>query len=166
MSNPVRIRLATIDDAQAISTIYNREVLESTVTMDMVARTVDEQAHWITARSGGLAVVVAEIDGTIAGFGSLSFYRDRPGYRTSVEDSVYVERNHQGQGVGGAVLAALVDAARSRGFHAVFARIAGPQQASVALHKRHGFELVGIEREVARKFGRWHDVAVLQRLLS
>jgi phosphinothricin acetyltransferase len=166
MSNPVRIRLATVDDAEAISTIYNREVLESTVTMDMVARTVDEQAHWITVRSGGLAVVVAEIDGSIAGFGSLSFYRDRPGYRTSVEDSVYVERNHQGKGVGGAVLAALVDSARSRGFHAVFARIAGPQQASVALHKRHGFQLVGIEREVARKFGRWHDVAVMQRLLS
>ena len=165
MSNPVRIRLATMDDAEAISTIYNREVLESTVTLDMVARTVDEQAEWITARSGGLAVMVAEIDGIIAGFGSLSFYRDRPGYRTSVEDSVYVDRNHQGKGVGAALLAALVDAAQARGFHAIFARIVGPQEASVALHKRHGFELVGVEREVARKFGRWHDVAVMQRLL-
>lgn len=165
MSNPVCIRLATVDDAAAISTIYNREVQESTVTLDMVARTVDEQADWITARSGALAVMVAEIDGIIAGFGSLSFYRDRPGYRTSVEDSVYVDRNHQGKGVGGALLAALVDAARTRGFHAIFARIVGPQEASVALHKRHSFELVGIEREVARKFGRWHDVAVMQRLL-
>lgn len=165
MSSPVRIRLATTDDAEAISIIYNREVLESTVTMDMVPRTVPEQAEWITVRSGALAVVVAEIDGALAGFGSLSFYRDRPGYRTSVEDSVYVDRNHQGAGVGGAVLGALVEAAEVRGFHAIFARIAGPKEASVSLHKRHGFELVGIERQVARKFGRWHDVALMQRLL-
>jgi phosphinothricin acetyltransferase len=99
------------------------------------------------------------------GFGSLSFYRDRPGYRTSVEDSVYVDRSCHGQGVGSALLAQLLSLATSHGFHAVFARIVGPQPASVALHGRHGFDLVGIEREVARKFGRWHDVAIMQRLL-
>jgi phosphinothricin acetyltransferase len=161
------IRLATLDDARALTDIYNPEVLESTRTLDLVARTVDQQRDWIVARSGGLAVLVAEDAdaGDVIGFGSLSFYRDRPGYRTSVEDSVYVAESHQGKGVGGALLAALVDAAQTRGFHAMFARIVGPQQASVALHERHGFELVGIEREVARKFGRWHDVALMQRLL-
>ena len=161
------IRLATLDDAPALVDIYNPQVLESTRTLDMVARTVDEQRAWIEARSGGLAVLVAEDpdDGAVIGFGSLSFYRDRPGYRTSVEDSVYVAEGHQGRGVGGALLAALVDTAQTRGFHAIFARVVGPQEASVALHQRHGFELVGIEREVARKFGRWHDVALMQRLL-
>lgn len=161
------IRLATLDDARALTDIYNPQVLESTRTLDLVARTVDQQRDWIEARSGGLAVLVAEDPdgGDVIGFGSLSFYRDRPGYRTSVEDSVYVAPGHQGKGVGGALLAALVDAAQARGFHAVFARIVGPQEASVALHERHGFELVGIEREVARKFGRWHDVALMQRLL-
>ena len=161
------IRLATLDDARALIDIYNPQVLESTRTLDLVARTVDQQRKWIEARSGGLAVLVAEDpdDRDVIGFGSLSFYRDRPGYRTSVEDSVYVAPGHQGQGVGGALLAALVDAAQTRGFHAIFARIVGPQEASVALHERHGFELVGIEREVARKFGRWHDVALMQRLL-
>ena len=161
------IRLATLDDARALIDIYNPQVLESTRTLDLVARTVDQQREWIEARSGGLAVLVAEDpdDRDVIGFGSLSFYRDRPGYRTSVEDSVYVAPGHQGQGVGGALLAALVDAAQTRGFHAIFARIVGPQEASVALHERHGFELVGIEREVARKFGRWHDVALMQRLL-
>ena len=161
------IRLATLHDAKALIDIYNPQVVETTRTLDLVARTVDEQRDWIEARSGGLAVLVAEDpgDGTIIGFGSLSFYRDRPGYRTSVEDSVYVAEGHQGKGVGAALLAALVDAARTRGFHAMFARIVGPQEASVALHERHGFELVGVEREVARKFGRWHDVALMQRLL-
>lgn len=161
------IRLATLDDAEALIAIYNPQVLETTRTLDLVARSVEQQRDWIDARSGGLAILVAENpdDREIIGFGSLSFYRDRPGYRTSVEDSVYVAEGHQGKGVGGALLSALVDAARTRGFHAVFARIVGPQEASVALHERHGFELVGIEREVARKFGRWHDVAVMQRLL-
>ncbi len=161
------IRLATLGDARALLDIYNPQVLETTRTLDLVARTVEQQRDWIEARSGGLAVLVAEDPnaGEIIGFGSLSFYRDRPGYRTSVEDSVYVAEGHQGKGVGGALLAALVVAARARGFHAMFARIVGPQGASVALHERHGFELVGIEREVARKFGRWHDVAVMQRLL-
>ncbi len=161
------IRLATLDDARALVDIYNPQVLESTRTLDLVARSVDEQRAWIHARSGGLAVLVAENpdSGEVIGFGSLSFYRDRPGYRTSVEDSVYVAEGHQGEGVGAALLGALVDAATTRGFHAMFARIVGPQEASIALHRRHGFELVGIEREVARKFGRWHDVALMQRLL-
>ncbi len=159
------IRLAELDDAEALITIYNPQVEHTAKTLDLVARSVDDQRRWISDRSGGLAVLVAEIDGEVAGFGSLSFYRDRPGYRTSVEDSVYVSPDHQGQGVGSAILGSLVDAAQTRGFHAIFARIVGPQEASVNLHRRHDFELVGIEREVARKFGQWHDVALMQRLL-
>jgi len=159
------IRLAILDDAEALNAIYNPQVEHTTKTLDLVPRSVDEQRRWIADRSGGLAVLVAEMDGDIAGFGSLSFYRDRPGYRTSVEDSVYVADGHQGQGVGSALLGALIEAAETRGFHAIFARIVGPQQASVNLHRRHDFELVGIERQVARKFGQWHDVALMQRLL-
>lgn len=161
----MQIRPATLADAAQMCEIYNREVLESTVTLDMVARSISDQEEWIRARSGGLAALVADIDGTIVGFVSLSFYRDRPGYRTSVEDSVYVHRDHHGTGVGSALLAAVIETAQNHGFHALFARIVGPQEASVNLHKRHGFSLVGIEREVARKFGRWHDVALMQLLL-
>jgi phosphinothricin acetyltransferase len=162
----MRVRRATVADAEAISEIYNREVTETTATLDLVPRTVPEQRLWIQDRSGGLAVVVAE-DGAeeVVGFASLSFYRDRPGYRTSVEDSVYVARGHQGAGIGSQLLSELIDVAAKHGFHAMFARIVGPQEASVVLHERHGFRLVGIEREVARKFGRWHDVAVMQLLL-
>lgn len=159
------IRLATVADAEPLCHIYNREVLESTVTLDLVPRTIEQQRAWIQDRSGGLAVVVAEVEGKVVGFASLSFYRDRPGYRTSVEDSIYVDRNHQGAGVGSAMLGELIDVAVKHGFHAIFARIVGAQPTSTALHRRHGFELVGIEREVARKFSRWHDVALMQRLI-
>ena len=152
--------------------IYNREVLETTNTFDLVPRTLAEQEEFITTRSGGLAVVVAEANGqratdeqAVVGFASLSFYRDRSGYRTSVEDSVYVDRDHQGQGVGGLLLEAVIERARDNGFHAMFARIIDCQPPSMTLHQRHGFELVGIEREVGRKFGRWRDVALMQLLL-
>lgn len=159
------IRPAVVADAEQICAIYNREVQETTKTLDMTPRTVEAQRDYITERSGGLAALVAVEEDAVIGFGGLSFYRDRPGYRTSVEDSVYVHRDHIGKGVGSAVLAGLIEVAKLHGFHAVFARIVGPQEASVALHERHGFTLVGVEREVARKFGRWHDVALMQILL-
>jgi len=162
----MKLRLAALDDAEAIREIYNVEVLTSTVTFDLVPRTVDEQREWLSARSGAHAVVVAEADeGGILGFGSLSPWRDRPAYSTSVEDSVYVHRDHQGRGIGKVLLNELVRVATAHGFHAVLARIVGGHEASIAVHKSCGFDIVGTEREVGRKFGRWLDVVLMERLL-
>ena len=161
----VDVRLARLDDAEAIRRIYNVEVETSTVTFDLVPRTLDDQRDWIEARSGAHAVVVAESDGEVVGFGSLSPWRDRPAYSTSVEDSVYVHRAHQGRGVGKVLLAELLRVATLHGFHAVFARIVGGHEASIALHAKSGFEIIGTEKEVGRKFGQWLDVVVMQRLL-
>jgi phosphinothricin acetyltransferase len=161
----VLARLATIDDAEATRTIYNVEVTESTVTFDLVPRTLEEQREWLTARSGAHAVLVAEDGGEVVGFASFSPYRDRPAYSTSVEDSVYVRRDQQGKGIGKLLLAELVTLATSHGFHAMIARIVGGHDASIALHRSLGFEVVGTEREVGRKFGRWLDVLVMQKLL-
>lgn len=161
----MRLRLATLDDAEAIRSIYNVEVLTSTVTFDLEPRSLDDQREWMRARSGAHAVVVAEDDHGLVGFGSLSPYRDRPAYRTTVEDSVYVHRDHQGRGVGRALLGALVELAADHGFHAVMGRIVGGHEASIGLHRALGFEVVGTEREVGRKFGRWLDVVVMQKLL-
>jgi L-amino acid N-acyltransferase YncA len=165
----VALRLARPDDAEATRQIYNLEVTTSTVTFDLVPRSLDEQRRWIGARSGAHAVVVAEDtedSGEIVGFGSLSPWRDRPAYSTSVEDSVYVRRDQQGRGVGKSLLTELVRVARAHGFHAVFARIVGGHESSVALHRSLGFELVGTEREVGRKFGKWLDVIVMELLLT
>ena len=166
----MEVRLATVDDAEAIRAIYNREVTGSTVTFDMVPRTLVAQVAWIEAHSGAHPAVVAVEPGSggsgaIAGFGSLSAYRDRPAYSTTVEDSVYVDEAWRGRGVGRALLAELVRLARVHGFHAVMARIVGGHQASIRLHEACGFTLVGVEKEVGRKFGRWLDVALMQRLL-
>ena len=159
------LRPATAADAAATAAIYNAEVLGSRVTFDLVTRTFEEQAEWLDARSGALEVVVAEIDGEVVGFASLSAYRERAAYRTTVEDSIYVHADHRGAGVGRALLEEIVSVARERGFHAVIARIVADHTASIRLHAAIGFQHVGIEREVGRKFGRWLDVAVMQLLL-
>jgi len=161
----MRARLATIDDAEATRAIYNLEVTESTVTFDLVPRTLEQQQAYLVARSGAHAVLVAEDNGDVVGYASFSPYRDRPAYSTTVEDSVYVRRDQQGKGVGKLLLGELVALARSHGFHAIMARIVGGHDASIALHRTLGFEFVGTEREVGRKFGRWLDVDVMQLLL-
>ena len=166
MPSSLELRVATLDDAEAIRAIYNVEVETATVTFDLRGRTLEEQRSWISDRSGAHAVVVATDGRTVVGFGSLSPYKDRPAYSTTVEDSVYVHREHQGQGVGHAVLAELCDRAAAHGFHTMIARIVGDHEASISLHARLGFEIVGHEREVGRKFGRWLDVIVMQKLLG
>jgi L-amino acid N-acyltransferase YncA len=162
----MKVRLASQDDAEAIRVIYNREVVGSTVTFDMVPRTLEDQRAWLDDHSGAHPAIVAVDDlDDVVGFGSLSPYRPRPAYRTTVEDSVYVDPGAQGQGVGKALLEELVQLAEAHGFHAVMARIVGGHQASIGLHSSCGFELIGVERQVGRKFAHWLDVALMERLI-
>jgi L-amino acid N-acyltransferase len=176
----MHIRLAAPEDAEAIRTIYNVEVLGSTNTFDMVARTREEQEAWLLGHRGVHPAVVAveagppgEPEGAnigahgeiVLGFGSLSAFRERSGYAATAENSVYVDRSQRGRGVGRALLAELLTLAAAHGFHSVIARIAGHNETSIGLHRAAGFELVGVEREVGRKHRQWLDVVELQRLL-
>lgn len=162
----VSVRLAERRDAEATREIYNLEVTESTVTFDLVPRTLDEQVEWIDEHSGGHpAVVAVGDDNEVVGFGSLSPYRDRPAYNPTVEDSVYVRRDVRSAGVGRAILDELVRLASAHGFHSMIARIVGGHAASIALHEACEFETVGTEREVGRKLGKWLDVVLMQRML-
>lgn len=163
--SPITVRLATLEDAPAIMAIYNVEVENHTSTFDLVPRTPDDQRRWISDRSGAFSAVVATIDDEVVGFASLSPYKERAAYRTTVEDSVYVSRQHAGAGVGRRLMDHVIEMARDSGFHSVIARIEASSTASRTLHERCGFELVGVEREVGRKFNRWLDVAVMQLML-
>lgn len=163
----MEVRLATLDDAEAIRRIYNVEVETSTATMDLVPRSLEEQRAWLAARSGAFATVVAVDDlGAVIGFAALSPYKERAAYRSTVEDSVYVDRAHHGRGVGTRLLGEVLEVARASGFHSVMARIEATREPSIALHRSLGFTLVGVERQVGRKFNRWLDVALMQRMLS
>ncbi len=94
----MQVRLARPDDAEAVRSIYNHEVLTSTATFDLVERSAEDQSAWLATRSGAFSVLVAELDGNVVGFASLSPFRERAAYRTSVENSVYVAEGHRGRG--------------------------------------------------------------------
>jgi L-amino acid N-acyltransferase len=160
------LRLATLADAEEIRAVYNHEVMHTVATFDLVPRSLADQQEWLADRSGAFATIVAvNDDDEVVGFGALSPYKERAAYRTSVENSVYVRRDLHGQGIGRLLVDELLSIAELSGFHAVFARINASSDASIALHRACGYELIGIEREVGRKFSRWHDVALMQRLL-
>lgn len=162
----VTTRLAERRDAEAIREIYNLEVTRTTVTFDLVARTREEQVQWLDEHAGGHpAIVAVDSFDTVVGFGSLSPWRPRPAYSPTVEDSVYVHQDHRGAGLGQILLEELVRLAEAHGFHSIMARIVGGHEASIALHARCGFVTTGVEREVGRKFGKWLDVVLMQRML-
>lgn len=174
----VRTRLVEHADASALLEIYNPEVIETTVTFDVIARTMEEQLEWIDAHRGAHPAIVAVADPDegnlghpgargerVVGYACLGPYRPRAAYATTVEDSLYVDRSARGRGIGRLLLEDLLAAGIDGGFHSVIARIVGENQASIDLHVACGFEMVGIEREVGRKHGRWLDVVELQRLL-
>jgi L-amino acid N-acyltransferase YncA len=161
------LRTAEARDAEAIAEIYNHEVTHGVSTFDLTLRSVEEQRAWISARSGAFSVIVADdmlLD--VVGFAALSTYRDRAGYRTTVENSIYVRRDQHRRGIGKLLLARLLEVARDSGFHTVIARIESTSVGSLALHESLGFTLVGTERQIGRKHGRWLDSAIMQKMLS
>ena len=161
----VSIRRATPADAPAIAAIYNHEVENETSTFDLVPRSAQDQLDWQNAREGAFGVFVAELGGEVVGFGALSPYKERAAYRPTVEDSVYVRRDLGGRGIGKALLTAVIDLAAASGFHSVMARIEASGTASRALHASCGFREVGVEVEVGRKFNRWIDMVLMQKML-
>ena len=169
----VRIRLVHDADAPALMAIYNPEVVETTVTFDLVPRTLEDQRAWIALHRATHPCLVAVneeddlgepgLDGEpLLGFAVVSPFRDRPAYRTTVENSVYVHRGARGRGVGEALLRALIATSQESGFHSLIARIVGENDGSIRLHEKCGFTLVGTEIEVGRKHGRWLDVVEYQ----
>ncbi len=162
----MEIRAATGSDASQIMAIYNEAVTSSLVTFDIAPRKIDEQQEWIQDHGGSYPALVAVEGSRTIGFGALSPYRDRAGYRTTVEDSVYIATENRRRGAGRGLLEALVAHATASGFHAVIARMHSLNEASIGLHRSVGFFDVGTEREVGRKFGKWLDAVVMELILA
>lgn len=171
------IRRAQRRDAAGIVEIHNEVVTRSTAIFDILPRTLEEQVAWVDEHTGAHPALVAvetpergddvalEPTGGIVGFASLSPFRSRPAYAPTVENSVYVREDRHGGGLGRALLDEILILAADGGFHSVMARIADHNEGSIALHTACGFGVVGVEKEVGRKFGRWLDVVEMQRLL-
>ena len=160
------LREAGNADQQAILDIYNDAVLHSTATFDLEPRTWEDQQLWLEEHRPPYAVYVATLGDTVAGWGSLSPFRPRPGYRFTAEDSIYVRQDFRGRGIGTSLLEVLIEAASRGRFHSVMALIDGDNAVSVRLHERFGFRHVGTFREVGFKFGRRLDVVHMQRMIE
>jgi len=160
------IRRAAHEDAEDIAEIYNYYVLGSTVTFDTEPKSAEDRIRWMEEHDELYPVLVGEIDGEIVAWGALTRWALRPAWRHTVEISVYVAGDSTGRGIGPAMTEALVSEATRLGHHAVIAQIVAENGVSLVMSQRQGFERVGILREVGRKFDRWLDVVLVERILG
>jgi L-amino acid N-acyltransferase YncA len=160
------IRLARREDLTAINDIYNFYVNYSTCTYQEAPEPIEGRHAWFERHGTEHPVTVAEVNGTVVGWGSLSPYHVRSAYRFTVENSVYVHHEHQRRGIGDAILADLIVRARSLGHRTIIAGIDASQDGSVAIHSKHGFVMAGRLRTVGYKFERWLDVVYMQLIVA
>src|SRR5207249_3029603 len=162
---PFKIRDARAADLDAINRIYNHFVLYSACTYQETPSSSKDRAEWLAAHDADHPITVAERDGEVIGWGSLSKFHPRSAYKNTIENSVYVRHDQHRQGIGFALLADLIERAKAIGHHTIMALIDFEQRGSIALHEKLGFIEVGRLREVGFKLGRWRDVVYLQRIL-
>jgi phosphinothricin acetyltransferase len=153
-------------DLSAINDIYNHFVQHSTCTYQEEPESMEGRRRWFRHHGERHPVIVAEVDGQVIGWGSLSAYHARSAYRFTVENSVYIHHKHHRRGIGSLLLQDLISRARSLGHRAIIAGIDADQPASIALHGKFGFVEVGHLKQVGFKFGRWLDVIYLELLLK
>ena len=161
------VRAASNGDAERIAAIYAHHVRHGTATFD----TVPLSAAAMADKIDGLLVrdcpfLVAEVDALVVGYAYAAPFRDRPAYAGTVEDSIYLDPDWTGRGIGKALLTALVDACEAAGFRQMIAVAGGGEPGSVALHIACGFSHAGRMQSVGRKFGRWLDTIYMQRALG
>ena len=167
-SPPALLRPATLSDLSAIHAIYGYNVVHGTASWELQAPDAAEmQRRMTTILDQGYPYFVAEIDSVVVGYTYASSYRPRPGYRFTVENSVYVANGQQRRGLGRLLLGQLIDACATQGYRQMVAVIGDSEnRASIALHRCLGFTQVGFLPNIGFKFGRWLDSVVMQRALG
>lgn len=162
---PLMIRNARLSDVDAVTEIYNEAILTTTATFDTAPKSVSERLEWLKSHRERYPVIVAELDGKVVGWASLSRWSDRSAYDDTAETSFYVNSGYRGRGVGRKLKEAIIDEARRLKFHTLIARIAEGGDVSLHLNESFGFVHVGTLKEVGRKFGRLLNVHILQKML-
>ncbi|WP_395330637.1 N-acetyltransferase family protein [Novosphingobium sp. BL-8H] len=164
----MNLRDAGPGDVAGITAIYNHAVANTTAVWNETPVDHANRAAWLVDRQGaGYPVLVAEdADESVVGYASFGDWRAWSGYRHTVEHSVYVRVDQRGNGIGKALMLALIERARASGKHVMVAGIEAGNTASIALHEKLGFESVGLLKQVGAKFGGWLDLAFLQLTLD
>ena len=157
------IRAATPADAAAIAAIYNDAVANTTAIWNEVTVDAANRVDWMAARMGsGFPVLVAEVEGAVAGYASYGPWRAFDGYRLTVEHSVYVDGAFRGRGLARALMTGLIKRAQDAGLHVMIAAIEAENRPSIALHESLGFGNAHTLRQVGQKFGRWLDLTFME----
>jgi phosphinothricin acetyltransferase len=160
--NDVTIRLAEERDLLALLDIYNHYVVHTPVTFDVVPRTLEQRREWFApfASTGRHRCFVADRAGRAIGYACSAAFKEKEAYATSIETSVYLAPGEGGQGLGRRLYDTLFDALKGEDIHRAFGGITLPNDASVGVHRAHGFAHIGTYREIGRKFGRFWDVGL------
>jgi L-amino acid N-acyltransferase YncA len=164
----IAIRACTEADMRAVSEIYAHHVLHSPATFELDPPSLEEMLHRRRAiLEGGYVYLVAEASPDIVGYAYVSAYRSRPAYRFTVENSVYVRAGYEGRGIGLRLMQALLAECEKKPFRQMIAVIGdSANHASIELHRRLGFRMVGPFQSVGFKFGRWLDSVLMQKELA
>jgi L-amino acid N-acyltransferase len=163
----ILVRDATEADLPVIMEIYNDAVANTTAIWNEVLVDLENRREWLAVRRGrGFPVLVAEMDGRVAGYASYGDWRAFDGYRHTVEHSVYVHREARGGGIGALLMRELIARAASNGVHVMIAAIESENSASIHLHEKLGFRIAGKFSEVGTKFGRWLDLTCMELKVS
>lgn len=160
----MKIIKCTPEYASQILDIFNDAILNSTALYDYKPWTMDTMKVWFETKAQHNFPVIGIVDdeGVLMGFGSYGQFRVRPAYKYTIENSLYVHRDHRGKGLGKILLNEIISHATSQNFHSIIAVIDASNEISLDLHRKAGFTQVGVFREVGYKFGRWLDAAFLQ----
>lgn len=158
------IRDASSKDLTEITEIYNEAILNTVATFDTNIKTLDEQRRWFYKHGSKNPIIVAEENGKIIGWASLSKYSERCAYSETAELSLYVKEISQGKGIGKKLMTEIIKKGEQAGIHAIISRIAEGNEVSVHLHKMVGFEHIGIYKEVGYKFGKRLDVCLMEKI--
>ena len=152
----------------AILAILNHAITTSTALYDYHPRTMDNMVTWFAAKAAGNFPVIGAVNksGTLMGFASYGAFRAFPAYKYTVEHSVYVHAEFRGQGLAKQLMHALIARAQAQGKHVLVGAIDADNAVSLKLHAELGFERVGTMPQVGFKFGRWLDLALVQRVLA
>ena len=155
------IRTAEIQDLPALLAIYNYEVVNGTATFDTEPKTLQQREEWFYAHNiDNYPLIVAEMDGQAVGYASLSQFRPKDAYRTTVELSIYIAPQYRGRGIANRLMEVILEEARKDDrTHLVISLITGSNAASIYLHEKFGFTHIGTIPEVGIKFGQYQDVA-------
>jgi len=167
-SPPVTIRASTEADMRPVAEIYAHHVLHGAASFELEPPSLQEMIDRRRAIvAGGYVYLVAEAEAGIVGYAYVTAYRSRPAYRFTVEDSVYVRAGHEGRGIGLRLMQALLAECEKRPFRQIIAVIGDSgNRASIELHRRLGFRMVGTFRSAGFKFGRWIDSVLMQKELG